>query len=108
MKIALACDFLKELDTRFDLPKPDIHIKDALCAYYGKEGNYYRTEKREYECIMEMQNLVCEINNELKKQNEKTITVYQLDRMIWLICSNKFFLDGKGKNSKEFYLSKLV
>lgn len=105
--VALTCDFLKEYSEEFDLPKPDIHIKDALCAYYGKEDNYYRTEKREYECITELQNLVREINIELKKQNRKTITTYQLDRMIWLICSNKFFLDGKEKNSKEFYLSKL-
>ncbi len=105
--IALTCDFLKEYSEEFDLPKPDIHIKDALCALKDVDEGYYHTEKREYECIQEMQELVCEINQSLKIENKKPITVYQLDRMIWLICSNKFFLDDKTKNSKEDYLSKI-
>ena len=102
--IALTCDFLKEFDEEFSfLCKPDVHIKDTLCVLLNKEENYYRTAKREYECIGEMQELVKLINvGEAKK-----ITVYQLDRMIWLICSEKFFLDGV-RSAKSEYLNKIV
>ena len=101
--IALTCDFLKEFDEEFSfLCKPDVHIKDTLCVLLNKEENYYRTAKREYECIGEMQELVKLINaGEAKK-----ITVYQLDRMIWLICSEKFFLDDV-RSAKSEYLSKV-
>lgn len=102
--IALTCDFLKEFDEEFSfLCKPDVHIKDTLCVLLNKEENYYRTAKREYECIGEMQELVKFIN----EGEEKEITVYQLDRMIWLICSEKFFLDDV-KPTKSEYLNEIV
>lgn len=102
--IALTCDFLKEFHKEFSfLCKPDVHIKDTLCVLLNKEENYYRTAKREYECIGEMQKLVELIN----EGEEKKITVYQLDRMIWLICSEKFFLDGV-RSSKSEYLAKIA
>lgn len=104
--IALTCDFLKEFSTDFcDLPKPDIHIMDTLCVLKGYAKDYYNTEARIYTCIRDMQQITAEINYKLKEHGEKTITVYQLDRMIWLLCSNKFFLDDK--DSKNWYLSKL-
>ena len=100
--IALTCDFLKEFDEEFSfLCKPDVHIKDTLCVLLNKGEDYYRTSKREYECIGEMQELVELINI----GEEKKITVYQLDRMIWLICSEKFFLDGII-SAKNEYLNK--
>ena len=103
--VALTCDFLKEFDKEFnDLPKPDVHIKDTLCAFYGRKKSYYSTTDREYECIKEMQDLVKQINESLS--SKKQITVYQLDRMIWLICSGNFFLDQK-ENYKSIYLNKL-
>lgn len=103
--VALTCDFLKEFDQSFSaLPKPDIHIKDTLCALYGYEKNYYNTEQRELNCIETMQTLVEQINDKLP-HNEK-ITVYQLDRMIWLICSGYFFLDDAG-GYKERYINTL-
>lgn len=90
--IALTCDFLKEFDAAFsDLPKPDIHIKDTLCSFLGHERNYYNTEKKELECIEDMQRIVKEINDALSQ--DKKITVYKFDRMIWLICSGNFYLD---------------
>ena len=102
--IALTCDFLKEFDEEFSfLCKPDVHIKDTLCVLLNKGEDYYRTSKREYECIGEMQKLVELIN----EGEEKKITVYQLDRMIWLICSEKFFLDGV-RSSKSEYLAKIA
>ena len=102
--IALTCDFLKEFAKEFSfLCKPDVHIKDTLCVLLNKGKNYYRTAEREYECIGEMQELVKLIN----AGEEKEITVYQLDRMIWLICSEKFFLDGV-RSSKSEYLTKIA
>lgn len=99
--VALTCDFLKEFDKHFcDLPKPDIHIKDTLCSLYGLEQNYYSGEKKEYECIATMQTITREINESL--DSKQKITVYQLDRMIWLICSGNFFLDARL--NKEKYL----
>lgn len=86
----MTCDFLKEFDIAFsDLPKPDIHIKDTLCAFLGRDDGYYNSEKREYECIKDLQRIVAEINESLDAK--KKIAVYQLDRMIWLICSGNFF-----------------
>ena len=102
--IALTCDFLKEFDKAFSfLCKPDVHIKDTLCMLLNKKENYYHTPKREYECIGEMQELVSLIN----EGEENKITVYQLDRMIWLICSENFFLDGI-RSAKSEYLSKIA
>ena len=101
--IALTCDFLKEFDQAFmDLPKPDIHIKDTLCALFERKAGYYSSEEREYECIGEMQKLTKDINKELDVKDH--ITVYQLDRMIWLICSGNFFLDY-SQNAKSAFLN---
>lgn len=75
--------------------------------FQGSEKNYYRTEKREYECIRHMQELVDEINLALAAEKGKKISVYQLDRMIRLICSDNFFLDDTTTNSKENYLKKI-
>lgn len=102
--VALTCDFLKEFDKAFnDLAKPDVHIKDTLAVIYGREKGYYNSEKREYVCISEMQSLVKDINKHLEKKNR--ITVYQLDRMIWLVCTQNFFLSKKP--TKKDYLKKL-
>lgn len=103
--VALTCDFLKEFDEQFcDLPKPDTHIKDTMCALYGLKKNYYSGEKKEYECISDMQALTEDINRSLKAYQK--ITVFQLDRMIWLICSGKFYLDDT-ETYKEKYLESL-
>lgn len=108
--IALTCDFLKEFNEYFEfLPKPDIHIKDAISALNGRV-NYYHTESREIDLIKEVQKITELINNELKSKGEiEEITVYQLDRMIWLICSGKFFLhdDKYGKGAYIYEISKL-
>lgn len=105
--VALTCDFLKELDVRFNfLCKPDGHIKDVMNALLHRDRdvdgnkNYYRTQAREYECIEEMRDLVEKINAGLN-ENEK-ITVYKLDRMIWLTCSGNFYLDTARSDKKKY------
>jgi len=97
--VALTCDFLKEFDRKFDLPKPDIHIMDTLTTYYQYDDDYYKkNDSRAFECIDDFVALVEEINTKLKK----SITVYQLDRMVWLICSGKFFLDNIQDTKTEY------
>lgn len=93
-RVPLACDFLKEFDKSFDLPKPDTHLMNTLNC------------KKEYECINEMINLTENINKSLKE--EEKLTVYKFDRMIYLVCSQNFFLDKKDKNSiKKIYWEKI-
>ena len=83
--VALSCDFLKEFDESFDLPKPDQHIKGTLTAL----GLSWTDD---YDCINKMIELTNEINLSLRKK----ISVYQLDRMIYLVCSQNFFLDSNN------------
>ena len=98
--IALTCDFLKEFDDSFcDLAKPDRHIKDVLNTLYRRK---YSGNGSEYQCIEDMQSLTNTINSSLPKNQQ--ITVYQLDRMIWLACTGNFYLD-KIEYPKERYLS---
>ena len=97
--VALACDFLKEFDKSFDLPKPDTHLINTLNAF-GINC------EEEYEYINEMKNLTENINKSLKA--EEKLTVYKFDRMIYLVCSQNFFLDKKDRNSiKKIYWEKI-
>ena len=100
--VALTCDFLKEYDPIFDLPKPDVHIKDVMIAKNGRKEKYYNSEKRESELVGEVIAMVDDINRELAERGEASITVYQLDRMLWLISSEKFFLHNEPKNKQSF------
>ena len=103
--IALTCDFLKEFDEAFcDLPKPDVHIQDTLCVLKNfKKGS---SDKKQFECIKLMQELTEEINKGLEEKKKDKITVYKLDKMIWLICSQKFYLD-EDRSIKASYLNKI-
>ena len=94
--VALTCDFLKEFDNEFcDLPKPDIHIKNTLDSVLEE-----KKKMNDYEYIRAFQQLVNYINKELSC--DEKITVYQLDRMVWLVCSGKFFLDGVESIKKRY------
>ena len=105
--IALSCDFLKELDDCFSfLAKPDVHLMDTVCALKGRARKNYEGEKG-ISLVKDMQELVDEINGTLRQKGERTITVYQLDRMIWLICSENFFLHDV-ENGKEIYIKKIA
>ena len=66
----------------------------------------YNTESKEYECIAQMQELTEQINISLKSVGKEEITVYQLDRMIWLVCTGYFFLDTK-RSSKQRYIDQI-
>lgn len=100
--VALTCDFLKEYNSAFDLSKPDVHIKDIMAAKKFRHPNYYNNEKRELELVEEMIAITEDINNELESRGEKSITVYQLDRMLWLVCTENFFLHNETNNKRSF------
>lgn len=100
--IALCCDFLKEFDSTFDLPKPDIHIRDVLSAYYLDERYKLANDKYAYKCIDDFLAVLNDINSKISKP----ITAYQLDRMIWLCCTGNFFLDIE-KPKKDYIIKAL-
>ena len=79
---ALACDFIKELGY-LTYPKPDVHIMDICVSLKLCEDNTMDA----FETIVEIAE---------KSGN----TAYKLDKILWLICSGKFYLD-KDINGKE-------
>ena len=101
--VALTCDFLKEFDACFEfLPKPDVHIRDVVCALKHK------TYKNDVDLVLEVQGITENINAELVATGENPITVYQLDRMIWLACTDNFFITGHNNGTlKQVYISML-
>ena len=101
--VALTCDFLKEFDTYFEfLPKPDVHIKNVIEKLRGREY------KNDIDLVEEMQTITKNINTELTAQGDNNITVYQLDRMIWLVCTGNFFIPGHANGTmKQVYISNL-
>ena len=96
--IALTCDFFKELDTYFDIPKPDIHLKAVIGKFKGK---IYKNKDWEYRCIEDFLGIVLSLNSQGIK-----INCYKLDKMIWLCCTSDFYLDEKV-NNKNILLKKI-
>lgn len=91
--IALACDFIKELDEDFnDFPKPDTHILEFLfdLGLIDKKSG----DEAKYKAIKKMKELVDDI-----KQFDNTMTSYKLDKIIWLISTEYFYNDNGTKNS---------
>ncbi len=98
--IALTCDFFKEFDTYFNIPKPDVHIKDVISKFKVKT---YKNKNWEYKCIDDFIDIVSVLNNQGIK-----IDSYKLDKMIWLCCTSNFYLDdSKNKSSKKVLLEKI-
>jgi len=80
---ALACDLLKELGF-LNYPKPDVHMKD-ICEALGLSD---RNDISVFEAIV-------------KAADEGNTTPYELDKILWLICSGNFYLDGIKVNSHK-------
>lgn len=75
MGYALACSFLKDLGYKNYL-KPDTHVK-CICL----ELWLIKNKNDNHRCFKKMKELA-EINN---------VTLYMLDRVLWMICSNKVY-----------------
>lgn len=88
---ALACDCLKELGY-INYPKPDIHLVDIFSGLELSEKDPISV----FEAIIRM--------SEDCKEIDSTATPYKIDKIIWLICSGRFYLDQItiGRHKKEF------
>lgn len=83
---ALCCDFLKELGY-YDYCKPDVHMIDVFSEIGLCKNNQYDV----FKCIV-------------KTAREENVTPYKLDKIIWLICSGRYYRDDITTKSykKEF------
>ncbi len=91
MGFALACDCLKELGY-LDYPKPDVHLIEVFVALGLSEKEPIDV----FEAIVRMA--------EDCKDIDDNITPYKIDKIIWLICSGRFYLDdiSVGRNKEKF------
>lgn len=95
---ALTCDWLKECGCTW-LAKPDVHIKKVYAAMVSKEKDIQIDENKikELDVVEYYYDWAKELQN-----NGHNVSAYQLDRMIWLICTGEFFKDKDmtiGRNS---------
>lgn len=88
---ALACDCLKELGF-LDYPKPDVHLIEVYSQLELSEKDPIAV----FEAIVEMVDFCKEI--------DPKVTPYKIDKIMWLICSGKFYLDdiSVGKHKEDF------
>lgn len=87
---ALACDALKELGfTQY--VKPDTHINDVFIELNLAKASKDNLSKQlnVFDAAIA---LVQKINSSLPL--EEHITAYELDKIIWLCCSGKFYKEG--------------
>ena len=80
MGFALICDVLKELGFT-DYSKPDIHLIEVFSSI----GLSKKTEKATFKAVAKMADLCRSI--------DKDVTPYKVDKIFWLICSGKFYLE---------------
>lgn len=88
---ALACDTLKELGY-LSYPKPDVHLIEVFSQLGLSEEDPISV----FEAIVEMADVCKEIDPE--------VTPYKIDKIIWLICSGRFYLDdiSVGRHKDDF------
>ena len=88
---ALACDTLKELGF-LEYPKPDVHLIEVLSQLGLSEADPVSV----FETIVEMAD-VC-------KEIDKEASPYKIDKILWLICSGRFYLDdiSVGRQKDDF------
>ncbi len=82
---ALACDALKELGF-VNYPKPDVHLIDVFSALGLSENRQIST----FEAIVRM--------SERCRTVDAEVCPYKVDKIFWLICSGRFYLEKPEKN----------
>lgn len=89
----LACDFLKELGYS-NYPKPDVHIVDIFVNLGLSDDNIINV----FEAVIRMY--------EDCKEVDSTVTPYKIDKILWLICSGRFYFDNItiNRHKEEFIL----
>lgn len=90
---ALACDTLKELGFT-NYSKPDVHMMDVFSAFGLSEHEPVST----FEAIVRM--------SERCKTIDAEVSPYKVDKVFWLICSGRFYLEDPeiniGRHKKLF------
>ena len=90
---ALACDTLKELGFT-NYPKPDVHLMDVFSALGLSENEPVST----FEAIVRM--------SERCRSVDAEVSPYKVDKVFWLICSGRFYLEEPeiniGRHKKQF------
>ena len=87
---ALACDALKELGCQ-GYAKPDRHMIDI----FSELGFCNKAPVDVFETMLEMSDAL-------------SISPFELDKTLWLVCSGKFYLDEKrAKNGKAVLISRV-
>lgn len=87
---ALACDFLKELGYD-EFSKPDTHTKDILFQTGFLNDIRQNSLEADYFTILKIE--------EIAKLNK--VTPYEIDKILWLIGSGKFYLSGKKIENRK-------
>ena len=102
--MALRCDWLKECGCTW-LIKPDVHIKTVYHAMVEKEkGTTIDYSKiKDWDVIEYYFKWAQEL-----KQHGKNVTAYQLDKMIWLICTGEFYLDKNESIGRNTIITKIA
>lgn len=77
---ALACDTLKELGFT-NYPKPDVHLMDV----FGDLGLSEHNQVSTFEAIVRM--------SDMCKMVDADASPYKVDKIFWLICSGRFYLE---------------
>ena len=87
----MACDTLKELGY-LDYPKPDVHLIEV----FSQLGLSKKEPVSVFEAIVEMADVCKEVDPESSP--------YKLDKIIWLICSGRFYHDdiSVGRHKDDF------
>ena len=98
--------FLNSFIDTMDLPQINSQLKDVISARCGKKKRFYNSKEGEIELIKDVTNVVEDINKTLKQNNEKTITAIQLERMIYLASTGRFYLH-KNSGHKESFLNRI-
>ena len=90
---SLACDCLKELGF-INYAKPDTHLIDTCEGLMLSD----RDPVSVFEAIVRM--------SDDCKAVDRTATPYKIDKILWLICSGRFYLDNVtiGRHKNEFIL----
>ena len=85
---ALACDTLKELGFT-NYPKPDVHMMDVFSALGLSAHEPFST----FEAIVRM--------SERCKTIDAEVSPYKVDKVFWLICSGRFYLEDPEINIRR-------
>ena len=88
----MPCDLLKELDSRFDMCKPDRHVKECM-KEITKIDDSIKGTRLDYLARKNLKMIANSVN----------VTAFKLDKILYLICSEYFYLDDGIKNNSDKY-----